>query len=151
MELKLDTMQLEAAKNMLDAACNHYAQRLKNPKNLIELCEDNLRHQSLVFIFQRIFKQYRAILDSAEKVYTVKIKLTATDALTILGSIVPPLNNTYNETVKQILVDHCVQLLKKDGLIPNNPTFTPSPIAPDQALPFTSQATTWIDYFYFED
>lgn len=132
--ITLDTKQLQAWYNMLDMSCIYYANACKQPNNMVDLCTDQLRYEALVTICNKAHRLNHQTLNAPIKQYTAKVEYTSLEALTILGSVIPPGNNTYNDDVKQIVIDYCIQVLKHAGVIPNMPTYTPQNVAPNQAI-----------------
>lgn len=147
-KLTLDTLQLQTAVKMFDAAVSYYNNAVKLPNNVVDLCTDQLRSVALTGIYQQLHKAQYKINNSPFKIYRVELEFSATEALTILGSVIPPNNSKHADMLKQVFIDYCIAVLKATGVFPNYPTYTPSgQLAANAPAPFINKSTTMEDYY----
>lgn len=144
--LTIDVKQLNAFYKMLDASCVYYNNTCKQPNNMIDLCTDALRADAMAKLYTRVHQLQLSMHNSQVKLYVAKIEFNALEALTILGSIIPPGNSSYNDDVKQIVIDYCISVLKQNNILPNHPTYTPANVSPNIVAPYLNKSTSFEDY-----
>ena len=124
-KLSLDTLQFEAFANMVNDAMKHHTKALEQSENIVDITNHVLLLSGLKRVCEKTVKTIKFITNSPIKVYNVTLTFDVVMAVTLLGCIIPPENSTYNDRVKQVVIDYCISVLKENDIIPNNPTYTP--------------------------
>lgn len=122
-KLKLDNHQLNAMVEMLDASCNYYNQRCIDNTLLVDLVDDVLRRDAIISLYQVFFKAQYRVKNSIMTIYRTEYVFDKVEALVFVGSVIPSLNKTYYDSVKQVVIDYCLTVLKQAGVLPNIPTY----------------------------
>lgn len=146
-KLTLDFHQLDALTKMLDLSLAHYASDVKNAKTLVDMCHSQLHYEVILTMYKSVLKFLHEAEKSKPLLHRIQIELTPTQALVFVTSIIPENNLSFYGTVKQIVIDYCIEILKLVNAIPNNPTYRPSEnLAPGTKTPFINKSTSINDY-----
>jgi hypothetical protein len=111
-------------KNILFDAKEYYRklyniEAYENLNYLSQISEAYLKYYALDLM-------YSNALNKLEKeFYTCKYTFQPTQCFTLLCSILPTNNNEYTAKIKELVLEHCVTVLKHYSLIDANATFKP--------------------------
>ncbi|MES2379872.1 MAG: hypothetical protein V4538_02450 [Bacteroidota bacterium] len=122
--LTIEKKQLEAYKNILFEAKEYYRklysiEAYQNTKYLSLISEAYLKYFSLDMMYNNAENKLK------QKFYTCQYTFNPTDCFLLLSSILPTNNLEFNATVKEVILEHCVTVLKHYDLIDRNATFKP--------------------------
>jgi hypothetical protein len=147
-KLKLDNDQLDAMVTMLNASCEYYNKQCQNTTVLVDLATDVLRSNAIASLYNQFYKAQYKVKNSIMTIYRTEFVFSRVEALVFLGSIIPGLNNTYYDGVKQVVVDYSISVLKDAGILPNIPTYQHpvAQLAASYPQPFNSKSTSFYDF-----
>ena len=143
-KLILSSLELEAFSNLLKASLDYYNRAVElvvnNEKYLTQVAEI---HSKLIII-QKLHDDTIVNLQNVK--YNYRYSLDLTHALQLLCSILPCDNIQFNVEVKNMVLAHCVDVLKYHQVIDDNVCF--KPLLPYlEPKPFYNPSTTTLDYF----
>lgn len=150
-KLVLDPQQLDAVVAMLDASCTYYSNQCKTTNMLVDLTTEVLRSNAIASLYKQFQKAQYKVKNSIVTIYRSEFVFTRVEALVFVGSIIPGLNNTYYDGVKQIVTDYCITVLKEAGILPNIPTYKHpvEQLAASYPQPFQSKSTSFFDFLEY--
>lgn len=147
-KLVLDSDQLDAMVAMLNASCEYYNKQCQTTTMLVDLATEVLRSNAIASLYNQFYKAQYKLKNSIMTIYRTEFVFSKVEALVFVGSIIPGLNNTYYDGVKQVVVDYCISVLKDAGILPNIPTYQHpvAQLAASYPQPFQSKATSFTDF-----
>ncbi len=150
-KLVLDSDQLDAMVAMLNASCEYYNQQCQNQTMLVDLTTDVLRSDAIAKLYNQFYRAQYKVKNSIITIYRTEFIFSKVEALVFVGSIIPGLNNTYYDGVKQVVIDYCITVLKDAGVLPNIPTYKHpvAQLAASYPQPFQSKSTSFYDFLEY--
>lgn len=123
--LTIEKKQLEVFKNILFEAKEYYRklyniEAYENLNYLSQISEAYLKYYTLDLMYSNVKNQLE------KEFYTCQYTIQPTQCFTLLCSILPTNNNEYYAKIKELVLEHCVVILKHYGLIDANATFKPA-------------------------
>lgn len=142
--LTIEKKQLEVFKNILFGAKEYYRklyniEAYENLNYLSQISQAYLKYYTLDLMYSNVKNQLE------KEFYTCQYTIQPTQCFTLLCSILPTNNNEYYAKIKELVLDHCVTILKHYQLIDANATFKPA--LPDLEIKgFINTSTTINDF-----
>lgn len=122
--LTIEKKQLEVFKMIIQDANDYYLKQVSdalfNPIYLTEISTAYLKILNLSSLLNNINFQLK------KEFYTCKFYIQVSECFTLLCSILPTNNIEYLAKIKELVLEHCVTVLKYYGYIDANATFKPA-------------------------